>query len=299
VALVGTAAVLSFNGMVAGVEKAKIPVVGGDLAGFAWNENRWLFPQGAGLDAVVEERMHYVKHIGIDKIGMLYCVEAPACTEYAQRLPGIAERAGVRIVSTAPVSLTQIDFVAQCQNTKNAGATGMLIAMDGSSIARVARSCAALGYAPLLIANGLVISEAQAADPTIRKDHLLSTSSNAPWMLRDTLGQREFLDAITQYVPGFRPAGLALVTWAAGKLFEAAVAGLGPSARDSALDTAAVLTGLGRIHDETLGGLSPPITFSAGQAAAPVVRCAYVELLTEGGWTAPNGSSLSCGGRIK
>jgi branched-chain amino acid transport system substrate-binding protein len=297
VALVGTAAILSFNGLIAGVEKAKIPIVGGDLAGFEWNENRWLFPQGSGLTAVLEERLRYAKSMGHAKVAMLYCVEASACTEIADAAPEIAQRAGVSIVSSAPVSLTQTDFTAQCQNAKNAGATGLYIAMDGSSIGRVARSCAALRYTPLLISNGLVISDAQAADPTIRKNTLLTTSSNAPWMRTDTPGQREFLDAFTRYAPEFRPAGMAIVTWAAGKLFEAAIAGLGPSARAAPLDTAAVLAGLGRIRNETLGGLSSPITFSPGQESAPLVRCAYVAVLTQEGWTAPIGSARLCNGR--
>ncbi len=297
VALVGTASVLSFNGLVAGVERAKIPVVGGDLAAFTWNENRWLFPQGSGLEVVVEERLRYALSKGHQKIAVLYCVETSACTEYAKRSPAISERAGVTIVSSAPVSLTQTEFTAQCQNAKNAGASAMLIAMDGSSIGRVARSCAVLGYVPLLISNGLVISDAQAADPTIRKNTLLTTSSNAPWMRSDTPGQREFLEALSRYAPGFKPAGLAIVSWAAGKLFEAAIAGLGPSARAAPIDTVAVLTGLGRVRNETLGGLSSPITFSPGQEAAPMVPCAYVALLTQDGWSAPIGSARLCKGR--
>ncbi|MGQ0466566.1 MAG: ABC transporter substrate-binding protein [Sporichthyaceae bacterium] len=297
VALVGTVAILSFAGMVSGVEKAEIPVVGGDLAEFAWNENRWLYPQGSALANVVEERLRYALTLGNPKIATLYCIEAGACTEYAERLPAIARRAGVDLVSSTPVSLTQTEFVAQCQNAKNAGATALLIAMDGSAIGRVARSCAALGYTPLLISNGLVISDAQAADPAVCGNNLLTTNSNAPWTRRDTPGQREFLDAFARYAPGVAPAGMASVIWAAGRLFEAAIARLGAAARDGQLDTAAVLRGLGRIRNETLDGLSSPITFSAGQAAAPPVRCAYVELLTEEGWTTPIGSARLCGGR--
>lgn len=74
----------------------------------------------------------------------------------------------------------------------------------------------------------------------------------------------------------------------------AAVAATGPAARDQPITTADILTGLGRVKNETLGGLSPPITFSPGQSSAPPVRCIYFELLSEQGWTAPRGSKYVC-----
>ncbi|MGQ0465303.1 MAG: hypothetical protein ACT4QG_08270 [Sporichthyaceae bacterium] len=85
-----------------------------------------------------------------------------------------------------------------------------------------------------------------------------------------------------------------MVAWSAGKLFEAAIAGLGAKASDGPIDTADVLAGLGTIRNETLGGLAPPLTFTPDQERAPVVRCAFVELLTEQGWTAPVGSKPVC-----
>jgi branched-chain amino acid transport system substrate-binding protein len=54
------------------------------------------------------------------------------------------------------------------------------------------------------------------------------------------------------------------------------------------------VSGLGRIKNETLGGLVPPITFSPGQPAAPRLDCVFLELLTRSGWTAPAGSSPVC-----
>ncbi|MGQ0847362.1 MAG: ABC transporter substrate-binding protein [Sporichthyaceae bacterium] len=293
VALVGTVAPATLNGLLDGVEKARIPVVGGDGVGREWNANRWLFPQGSSFEPVIEERLRYAVGMGKAKIGLLYCVEAGACTEVAEVAPKLAKQAGAEIVSSTPVSITQTDFTAQCQNAKNAGAQALLLGVDGSSIGRVARSCASLGYRPLLIANGLLISATQAADPGIRANQLLTTTANAPWLKTDTPGQREFAAAMGRYAPTAGLDAAAMVAWSAGKLFEAAIARLGAAAAGS-VTTQDVLAGLGKIRGETLDGLAAPIAFSPGQEGAPVVGCAFVELLTTEGWTAPEGSKPVC-----
>jgi branched-chain amino acid transport system substrate-binding protein len=290
VALVGTVAPATINGLVDGVRKARIPVVGGDAVGHEWNRNQWLYPQGGSFEPVIELRLRYLVGLGKPKIGLLYCVEAGACTEVADVAPKLAQRAGAEIVMRSPVSITQTDFTAQCQNAKNAGAQALLLGVDGSSIGRVARSCASLGYKPLLIANGLLISATQSKDPNVRANQLLTTTATAPWMRQDTPGQKEFAAAMARYSPTGELDAAAMVAWSAGKLFEAAMKRVGPEP----VTTQVVLTGLGKIRNETLDGLAPPITFSPGQSGAPEVKCAFVELLTSEGWTAPEGSKPRC-----
>ena len=45
---------------------------------------------------------------------------------------------------------------------------------------------------------------------------------------------------------------------------------------------------------ETLGGLVPAMTFTAGQKSAPLLSCVYFTILSDKGWTAPNGSKAVC-----
>jgi branched-chain amino acid transport system substrate-binding protein len=190
--------------------------------------------------------------------------------------------------------LTQTDFTAQCQNARNAGAEALRTAADGSTIARIARSCDALGFHPRLIGLSVSISTAQAADPSIRRDNYLVVSPTAPWTATDTPGQRDYLAALRQFAPDLIPDSNTTAAWTCGKLFEAAVERLGPSARTNDLTTATILDGLGRIKGETLNGLVPPITFTSGEAAAPPINCVYVEQLTTAGWTTPLGSRPLC-----
>jgi len=105
-------------------------------------------------------------------------------------------------------------------------------------------------------------------------------------MLDDNQGQRDFHAALARYTPQLTPDADAICAWAAGRLLEAAVRDLGPTARAAPITTADLFAGLGRIHQETLGGLTPPMTFTPAQSAAPLIDCVYFELLTDKGWTA-------------
>jgi branched-chain amino acid transport system substrate-binding protein len=292
-ALVG---VISFGlaGIIPAIEREKLPVVGGDLVAPQWFAHPLLFPQGAGLNAIVDGAVAQVVNDGKTEHGMVYCVEVSVCSDVAKQYPLSVEAARGQLVYRSPVSVTQTDYTAQCQNAKSAGVQALSVVLDGSAIARLARSCAALGYHPQFVIAGGLVSAAQAEDPGIRANTMATASANAPWMRTDTPGQQEFAGAMARYAPGVPPDGLSMLGWAAGKLFEAAVARLGEAARSSPITAPAILTGLGKVRNETLAGLSPPITFTPGQRAAPQIHCVYVELLTAKGWTAPKGSTPIC-----
>jgi branched-chain amino acid transport system substrate-binding protein len=293
-ALVGVFSVLTLNGVVSGVRQAKVPVIGGDLVGFPWNSEPYLFPQGVGYRDVVRGGLQQAVATGLGKVALLYCVEVAACTIDAKVIPEEMANAGGSIVYSSAISITQTDFTAQCQGAKTAGAQALRVAADGATLGRVARSCAALNFHPKLIGVNVAISPAQAADPIIRQDTLLVSGANAPWNRADTPGQVEFLAALKQYAPTLIPDGMAMAAWSSGKLFQAAVDRLGVAARTAPVTTALILQGLGRIRNETLDGLTPPITFTPNQPAAPRLNCVYIEVLTTEGWTTPLGSRTLC-----
>jgi branched-chain amino acid transport system substrate-binding protein len=293
-ALVGIFSPLSLPAILPVIEKHQVPIVGGDGVDFSWNKHPLLFPQGATIDGLIEVGLRQNVRDGMKKLGLLYCVEASICTTMAKLMPAKAKEAGAEMVYQSPVSLTQTDFTAQCQNAKNAGVEGFGMGVDGSAIARVARSCAALGYYPQFISGGGVISPAQSKDPGIRRNKLSVASSNAPWMLTDTPGQKEYAAALARFSPGMESDGNSMTAWASAKLFEAAISKLAAGGRDKPILSADVLTGLGKIKNETLDGLAPPITFTPNQTAAPSIRCIYFEVLTDKGWTAPLGSKYVC-----
>lgn len=293
-ALVGNFVVLSMSGFRSGVEAQKIPSVGGDVLSEDWNDSAYMFPQGAGINSVTFGLIKQSVGEGKTKLGLLYCVEASACTTAAKSITNQSKQAGADLVYSSAISLTQTDFTAQCQNAKNAGVQALGLAMDGSAMGRVARSCAAIGYHPQFGASGLTISPAQAEDPILRGNTMATASVNAPWTLNDTPGLQEYNRAMKTFAPNLPPDAVSIAAWSSGKLFEAAIAALGPAARTGPITTEMVLTGLGKIKKETLGGLAPPISFSPGQKKAPPINCVFYELLTTKGWTAPRGSKPVC-----
>ena len=293
-ALVGNFVVLSMSGFRSGVEAQKIPSVGGDLLSEDWNDSPYFFPQGAGIKSATFGLIKQSVGQGKTKLGLLYCVEASACTTAAKSITNQSKQAGADLVYSSAISLTQTDFTAQCQNAKNAGVQALGLAMDGSAMGRVARSCAAIGYHPQFGSSALTISPAQAEDPILRGNTMATASANAPWMLNDTPGLQEYNRAMKTFAPDLPPDGASIAAWSSGKLFEAAIASLGTSARTAPITTEMVMQGLGKIKQETLGGLAPPITFSPGQKKAPPINCVFYELLTTKGWTAPRGSKAVC-----
>lgn len=294
VAFVGGHDDLSIAGFKQGVETAKVPAVGGDAIAIEWNQSPYLFPQGAGILDQIFGLMKQNVDAGAKKLGLLYCVEVAACSvaNKAINSDGLAGKAGASVVYSSAISLTQTDFTAQCQSAKNAGADQLGLAMDGSSMARVARSCAAVGYKPLLGGIGGTISPGQAEDPNLRAFTLSTASPTAPWTIFDTPGLKAYKAAMNTYAPGEKDSGSSVQMWTAGKLFEAAVAKLGAAAQTKPLTAAMIVDGLHQIKNDNLGGLTGPLTFPNGPA--PSSGCFFYEKLTTQGWTAPRGTKPVC-----
>jgi branched-chain amino acid transport system substrate-binding protein len=295
VALVGSTVAFSVSGFRTAVEAAKVPAIGGELIAPDWNESPWMFPQGASIGDQIVGLIKQSADNGKKKLAYLYCVEVSACT-YADKViqAGAAKRAGAEIVYKSAISITQTDFTAQCQNAKNAGANQLALGMDGSAMIRVARSCSALGYKPVFSGVGGTISPAQATDELLRSFNLATATSAAPWMLSDTPGLKQYQAALARYAPGLAPDGASVSVWTSAALLEKAVSLAGDAARTGPLTTAAVVAGLGKIKNETLGGLTGPLTFKPGQSKATSSACVFYELLTPQGWTAPRGSKTIC-----
>jgi branched-chain amino acid transport system substrate-binding protein len=95
------------------------------------------------------------------------------------------------------------------------------------------------------------------------------------------------------YAPGQPLNQSAVEGYVSGRLFEAAIARVASAAAKGPITTAMVKQGLGRIKNETLDGLAPPLTFHSGKPA-PVVNCYYNLQVGSKGFFAPQGSHPSC-----
>jgi branched-chain amino acid transport system substrate-binding protein len=296
VALVGNFAAFSIGGFRPAVEAERIPAVGGAGGGGPDDfQSPYLFPAGSSVNDLAVGLIGNSVAAGHKKLGLLYCVEINTCTQIYQFVRDhAAKEAGAQLVYSAPISLAQTDYTAQCLNARDAGVEVLGLAMDGASINRLVRSCAAVGYRPLLASSAALLTPEQARDAVLRSFGLASATPNVPWLFTDQPGLREYHRVMARYAPNVTLDGGSVITWAAATLFVHAIEQVADEARTSPITSALVMKGLGKIRHDTLGGVSGPITFTPGQSHATSNGCVFYMTLGTNGWTAPRGSKPVC-----
>jgi branched-chain amino acid transport system substrate-binding protein len=289
IALVGNIVTFSVGGFLPAITSAKVPAVGGDDIAPEWFESPWMFPTGAGLTDQGRGIVKAGVAAGHRQFGLVYCVEVASCTEVDKDLRnGGTKSAGGKLLYDSPVSITQPDYTAQCLNARNAGVDLLGLALDGASMTRLARSCASVGYRPLLAAAAATFNLSNAEDPDLRSFGMVSESPVAPWTAQDTPAMRAFHAAMARYAPQVPPDGEAVLAWTSGALLEAAVAEIPAPELSGGLSPALIVEGLGRIHDDNLGGLTAHLTFAPGEQHALSSGCTFLERLGPGGWSTPD-----------
>ena len=114
-----------------------------------------------------------------------------------------------------------------------------------------------------------------------------------PWfMTSGSPALQEYGDVMKRYAPSVPLQVSTAQAWTAMKLFEKVATAAIPAGATPSTD--ALLRALWGIHDETLGGLTPPFSFVANQPAAKG-QCSFIVAIDKGRWTAPNGLQLTCG----
>lgn len=285
-ALVQSDAPLSLQGSRAYLEQHKIPVVGSEGGSDFFYDIPTFFPQvpsgktlaeatAAGIAdmATPDQRQH---------VGIIGCIENPTCGQVAEW----AAKVGLRVVYEAEASLTSLDFTSQCNAAKQAGAKVFILGMDANSINRIGASCRAVNFYPLYAASSSVVIPSLANDPNL--DGLIVPGQAKPWMLSGDPAIAAFHAALKRYAPGVAPSPAALSGWISAKLFEAGAAALGdqPTSGD-------LLKGLYAIRNNDLGGLTLPLTFTAGRGA-PRVACWYRVKLNARAFASTDGGVRRC-----
>jgi branched-chain amino acid transport system substrate-binding protein len=276
-------------------EQNKVPTIGGDYVSAEWLNSPYLFPLGGDPEAVYTATMKGAVDRGKKTFAVIYCVEAAACSLGQSVANKNAAGVGAKVVYTTGVSLTQSDFTSQCQNARAGNADAIFYFGDGSSVQRLARSCNNLGYNPLIMIPSLAAIDALRTDANVNKGGMVFAPNVFPWMLNSTPAQQEFQAAYKKYAPDRPTDSAAANGWVSGKMLEAVVAALGPEAVSGPITTALIMKGLGKIKNESLGGLIAPTTFTPNQPHAIAVKCAYVAVLTEQSWRALFAGKPQCG----
>jgi branched-chain amino acid transport system substrate-binding protein len=222
---------------------------------------------------------------GITKWGITFCVEAQGCKDVDRILAEEADRHGYKLVYRSQASIAQPDFTAECLSARNAGVQALLVLLDQSSAERYASACNRQGYRPQYLIPGPALADRLKDNPLL--DGALAVSEVYPWFSTGTPAIDEFHAAIKSLGSNVPPGLYPVAGWVSGKLFEVAAAGLVEPPT-----SAQILAGLWKVRNDTLGGLTAPLTFVQDKPTQPYACGAVVR--TQGGkWVAPD-PALKC-----
>ena len=214
------------------------------------------------------------KQAGGKKLAQLYCAEAPQCQESVDLHKKAGDTFGVPLVYSASIAATAPNYTAQCIAAQQAGADALFIGHSGSVVMKVAADCDRQGYKPIYITQGTGFVMPEASAPGL-SESLWSSYPILPFWGKSAQ-VKEMKKAVDKYSPGTwndpNFSEYAAQAWTGGKLIEAAVEKSGVAAKDD-VTAADIKTALDSMKDETLGGWSPALTFTAGKPHS--VDCWY------------------------
>jgi branched-chain amino acid transport system substrate-binding protein len=270
----------------------RVPVIGSDTGDDWFYDSPMYFPQATSGDQLwrlwasgVAQQM---VPTGKTKMASLFCVEIGPCDEADRILAEEAARVGFEHVYRGKASLTQPDYTAECLSARNAGAQVIMMGLDGQSQLRIANSCARQGYRPVFSSPASAAPGGKIVKEEPNLDGYVTTSSVFPYLQSGTPATDEFNQAMRTYAPK-EGIGVGSATgWVSAKLLEKAAVNL-PEPPTSE----AVLQGLWALHEDTLGGLTGPLTFVANQPA-PRMTCGWNMVVKNQAWTSPDGFHRFC-----
>jgi len=264
---------------------AGIPVVG--TPGLSPDEytNAGFFPIGANATSNLYQGLTSTKKAGAAKLAIMYCTEVPTCGQLKAVMGAFLKTigGGVSVVSSSNVTASQPSFAAQCLASKNSGANGTFIIDQSIVTTRIMRECVQQGWTPTLFgANGSVPHNDPAA---FAKSKVVLTLPTLGIDDRSTAGGKLFHQVLAKYAPNLSSS--ANYSENLGSVFSglqlfakaASTAKLKPASTTSQLKN-----GLYALKNETLGGLTGPLTFKRGQ---PTFNgCAFYSSYTGTKWVA-------------
>jgi branched-chain amino acid transport system substrate-binding protein len=235
-------------------------------------------------DQIVKGLQYFV-NTGARKLGMLYCVEISQLCGYLHD-EVIKSAVGKYVVQAYQVSLVAPSYTSQCLRLKQAGVEVLYLLMETAGAARAAKDCAAQGYTPKI---ELLSVAATAEMPQIAAlNGTLIPAGIVPPTATGIPGLDKYREVLKTYAPTVGDSGFSLYTFACAEM----VGLVGRNLPDNPTPTD-FLAGLWKVKNETLGGLTVPLTYTKG-AGAHAQPCAFIWGTQNGKWAAPLGIKPIC-----
>jgi branched-chain amino acid transport system substrate-binding protein len=272
------------------VDSAKVPVLGQSESPVLGTDPNF-YSTGTTVEPLIWGELKAANLAKVAKIGALYCAEIASCAETVPLFTSLGPSAGVSLAYSAKVSSTASSYTAQCLGAKNAGAQGVTVGAASDVALRVAENCAAQGYKPTYVSTAGEMTTPWLTQSAV--NGAVGNTQDVPWFDNSIPATKAMQAAISKYSPSVltSPAfgATAAIGWAAGTVFAsvAKTASLGPDSSSTAL-----IAALDTVKNDTFGGITPPLTYTAGKAAQ--IPCSFVVGITNGKWTEPIGLKTVC-----
>lgn len=276
-------------------EAAHVPVVGTFTINPPFTTSSDFFAEGQTNDTTLQAIIQVAKTAGAKSIGNLYCAEAPVCAESTSYVESAGKAAGVPDLYNASISATAPNYTAQCLTAKQKGVQSLFIGDAPAVVEHVASDCATQDYDPIYAIEGAGFEMSETSAGALSKNMWLQFP-DIPFFDTSVPAVQTFDHVMDKYAPGIRENGTEFIednfmTYISGKLIEAGIEAGGLTA--TATPTAAeVIAGLTTMKGETLGGLTPPLTFKAGQANPQ--PCYFTARILNGKAEMANNGQPSC-----
>ena len=272
------------------VDTAKVPVLG-QSEGPAFGTDANFFPTGTTVEPLIWGELKAASVAKVSKISGLYCAEIASCAQTVPLITALGKMVGISLAYSASISSTASSYTAQCLGSKNAGANGVTVAAASQVAVSVAASCATQGYKPVYVTTAGEMTTPWLAQSAL--NGAIGNTQDVPWFDDSIPATKAMQAAISKYSPSVLTSAsygaTATIGWAAGTVFAtvAKTAGLTPSSSQ-----AQIVAALDTVKNETFGGITPPLSYTAGKPAQ--VACSFVAGISNGKWTEPIGLKTNC-----
>jgi branched-chain amino acid transport system substrate-binding protein len=231
---------------------------------------------------------------GGKKLAFLYCADVAACTQQVASAKTLASDAGLNLVYSSAAAANAPTYAPICAAAKAAGADVLNVYGPVSLQVNVANACVQEGDKFIVISSSLNFTNYWLKYPAL--NGAVEDDPDFPVAYDGNAAAQAFHQAMQQYEPSevsnVNYGEGNAVTWVV--MQEAAQALINSGVSKSATITPSDITnGLYKMDGNTLGGLAPPLKFSASDTGQGI-NCWYTMAIQNEKFVAPVGLKLSC-----
>ena len=267
-----------------------IPVLG-NAPSPVYLTNPNYYSTGSTILTLEYAQLAAAKGAGVKKLGVVYCAEIATCALTVPLIQQYGASLGISLVYSAKISSTAPDYTAPCLAAKAAGATGMTVTAASTTVVNVANSCYSQGYKPIYVTTAGEMTTSWLSIPAF--NGAVGMVQDVPWFDKSLPATKTMQKAIAKYAPSVLKnpdyGQIGIIPWVTGAVFAeiAKTGNIGPSST-----SADIVKALATVKNNTFGGLTPPLTYTAGKPTS--VPCGYIVGIKKGKFVEPQGLKLSC-----